>query len=531
MKTNFVSWLLVATFGFVSIVQATAQTNTDKRPNILFIVVDDQSPFDLKIYNPKSELQTPTLDQLAAEGMVFDSARHMGAWVGAVCTSSRHMIMSGRTLWHIPDRGRKNNPHGADERLVPPDLADFTLPAVFNAAGYDTMRTCKNGNSYEAANAKFKVRHDATKRGGTDESGSHWHAEQVLNYLNDRQAKTQTEPFLIYFGFSHPHDTRDGKPELLAKYGATNHADKNSIPALNPSQPALPVGYLPEHPFHHGQPGLRDEEQVSGVWKNRDEATIRNETGRQFACSENIDIQIARVLEKLKEMDELDNTYIIYTADHGMAIGRHGLQGKQNLYEHTWRVPFIVKGPGVKVGRVPGDIYLLDVLATVCDLTGVAAPKTSEGISFKPVLAGQQESIRDVMYGCYCGGTKPGMRSVRRGDWKLIQYDVLDGKVREHQLFNLKENPHEFLAEHHAADVVKLTGIQPTKEQVNLAEDPRYAEKLAEMEALLLAEMRRLDDPYRLWNQPDDGLQFPAPPETKAKAAPNAKRQAKAGAK
>ncbi|MGB7325337.1 MAG: sulfatase-like hydrolase/transferase, partial [Rubripirellula sp.] len=490
-------------------VTAGAAEGQAKRPNILFVLVDDQSPYDLSCYNPATELQTPTLDRLAAEGMVIDSARQMGAWVGAVCTSSRHMIMSGRTLWHIPDRGNKttNNPNAANPNLVPPDLVDYTMASVFNRAGYDTMRTCKKGNSYDAANKQFTVVHDATKRGGTDQSGSHWHGQQVVDYLNDREAKSDADPFLIYFGFSHPHDTRDGKPELLAKYGATNHRDKNSLPAANPKQPALPVGYLPAHPFHHGQPGLRDEEHVSGVWTNRDERTIRNEMGREFACSENIDVQLDRVLQKLDSMGELDNTYVIYTSDHGMAIGRHGLQGKQNLYEHTWRVPFIVKGPGIKPGsRAPGDIYLLDVLATICDLAGIEAPKTNEGISFKPVLEGKTDSVRDVMYGCYCGGTKPGMRCVKQGDWKLIQYDVLDGAVQEQQLFNLAENPSEFLAQHHDADLAKLTGQAPSADQTNLAGDARYADKLAEMESLMLAEMRRLDDPHRLWNQPDDGL-------------------------
>jgi choline-sulfatase len=74
----------------------------DQRPNILFILVDDQSPFDLKIYNPSSKLQTPNIDRLAAEGMVLDAAYHMGSMSGAVCTPSRHMIMSGRTVWHLP---------------------------------------------------------------------------------------------------------------------------------------------------------------------------------------------------------------------------------------------------------------------------------------------------------------------------------------------------------------------------------------------------------------------------------------------
>ena len=329
----------------------------EERPNFLFIVVDDQSPFDLGVYNPRSTLETPHIDRLAAEGMVFDAAYHMGAWVGAVCTPSRHMIMTGRSVWHIPGRRGDAGAHpvAGDTGLVPPDLAQHTIPAVFNRAGYDTMRTCKKGNSYEAANQLFAVRKDATKRGGTDETGSAWHAEQVLEYLGDREETGDTDPFLIYFGFSHPHDTRDGTPELLAKYGAVNHKDRSSLPPSNPNQPPLPVNYLPEHPFFHGHPGLRDEVAVSGVWERRDERTIRNEIGREFACSENIDIQIGRVLDRLEAMGELDRTYVFYTADHGIAIGRHGLQGKQNLYEHTWRVPFIVKGPGIAPGsRVPG---------------------------------------------------------------------------------------------------------------------------------------------------------------------------------
>jgi arylsulfatase A-like enzyme len=174
-----------------------------------------------------------------------------------------------------------------------------------------------------------------------------------------------------------------------------------------------------------------------------------------------------------------------------MAVGRHGLQGKQNLYEHTWRVPFIVKGPGIRPGtRARGNIYLLDVLPTLCDLAGIAAPKTVEGVSFKPVLEGERETVRDVLYGVYCGGTKPGMRCVKQGDWKLIKYDVMDGTVRRTQLFNLKENPHEFLAEHERSALL----------ETNLADDPKFAEKRREMETLLLSEMLRLDDPYRLWD-------------------------------
>lgn len=472
-----------------------------EKPNILFILVDDQSPFDFKFHNPESTLDSPNIDRIASGGMIFDSAYHMGSFSGAVCMPSRHMIMSGRTVWHLPV--------GPGAEDCPPKLEENTLGAVFNRAGYSTMRTCKQGNSYPAANKRFSVVHDATKRGGTDETGSAWHADRVLDFLNDRKTGKDEKPFFIYFGLSHPHDVRDGTPELLAKYGATNHRDKSTAPPAHPKQPPLPPNWLPAHPFDNTHMNVRDEVSVSGVWQRRDEATIRNEIGREYACSENIDIQIGRVLKRLEDAGELDNTYVFYTADHGMAIGRHGLQGKQNLYEHTWRVPMVVKGPGIKPGsRAPGNIYLGDLLATFCDLTGVAPPETNEGTSFKPVLLDEKQTVRDTLYGVYSGGEKPGMRSVKQGDWKLIEYESTSKGVRESQLFNLKENPHEFLAEHD----------QP--EAANLTADPKHAAKLAEMRALLLAEMRRLDDPWRFTNQPDDGLASPPARQGKIKKKP-----------
>lgn len=475
---------------------ASEKTSAPGRPNVLLIVVDDQSPFDLRPYDPASPLEAPHIDRLAAEGMTLDGAYHMGSWSGAVCTPSRHMIMSGRTLWHLPKNGRRNvqqNP------LCPEDLAEHTLAAVFNRAGYDTMRTCKKGNSYAAANAQFTVVKDATKRQASDEGGSTWHGDQVIDYLEEREATGDADPFLIYFGFSHPHDPRWAKDELLAKYGAHNE----EIPEESPENaPPLPVNWLPRHPFHHGHPGLRDEVNVQGVMLRRDPATIRNEIGRQLACNENIDVQIGRVLAKLEAMGELENTFVVYTADHGMAIGRHGLQGKQNLYEHTWRVPMIAMGPGIEAGgRAQGNVYLLDILATICDLTGVEAPPTNEGTSFAPVLRGERATVRDVLYGAYCGGTKPGIRAVRRGNWKLVKWDSLDGFVQRTQLFNLSGNPLELLPVHHNGAVIRATGRRPQRHETNLAHDPRFAEVRAELEALLLEEMMRLDDPYRLWDQ------------------------------
>jgi arylsulfatase A-like enzyme len=474
-----------------------APCTTQERPNILFILVDDQSPFDLQVYDKNSPCRTPVINSLAAEGTVLDGAYHMGSWSGGVCTPSRHMIMSGRSVWHLPRRGIRNEKQNP---LCPTDLANNTMAAIFNRAGYETMRTCKRGNSYQAANKQFTTVHDRTNRQADPKHGSPWHAERVLDYLQGRDESSTNKPFLIYFGFSHPHDPRHAPDELLAHYGANNRTVSQPPSEL---APPLPINYLPAHPFHHGHQGLRDEVKVQGVNRKRDEATIRNEIGRQYACNESIDIQIGRVLDKLRAMGELNNTIIIYTSDHGMAIGRHGLQGKQNLYEHTWRVPMIVKGPGIPVGkRVQGNVYLLDVLPTLCDFASIKPPATIEGLSMRSVLEGKQTHLRDVLYGVYAGGSKPGMRCVRKGNWKLIQYDAIDGFVQQTQLFDLATNPNEILKQHHVDTVEALTRNNPNRGQVNLANNPAFAAKQAEMQALLLSEMKRLDDPYRMWNQP-----------------------------
>ncbi|MFM9010539.1 MAG: sulfatase-like hydrolase/transferase [Planctomycetota bacterium] len=482
---------------------AAARVSGPRRPNILLIIADDQSPFDLRAYDPRSRLETPVLDRLAARGTVLDAAYHMGSFSGAVCTPSRHMIMTGRSLWHLPigpEGGGKAS--AAWVRRCPADIEDHELPAVFNAAGYDTMRTCKQDNCYEGADRRFAVRHDATKRAGTHEAGSGWHADRVLDFLADRAVAGDTDPFLIHLGFSHPHDTRNGTPELLARYGATNHADPDRPPPRHPLQPPLPVDWLPRHPFDTTDLEVRDEVAVSGVGRRRDEATIANELGREFACSQNIDRQIGRVLDRLAALGELEHTWILYTSDHGIAIGRHGLMGKQNLYEHTWRVPLIVAGPGVKPGaRAPGNVYLADILATLCDVAGIDPPASNEGTSFLPVLSGDRPHVREVLYGAYCGGAKPGIRSIRRGDWKLIRYESPAGGAVT-QLFDLADNPHELLAEHHEGHVTAATKAAPRPAQRNLAADQAQAVIRQELEGLLRVEMERLDDPYRFADQP-----------------------------
>jgi len=489
MKHPFSSFTLGVLF--IVAVGCTLEAAAEQQsPNILLILADDLSPFSLHAYG-NTVCETPNIDRLAAEGLTFDAAYHMGAWTGAVCTASRTMIMTGRTVWHIP--GARGTPLDRNKQYRQ-TAAEQSLPAIFNRAGYSTFRTCKEGNSYDEANRLFQVSKIAGTKMRIDPRNSNWHGDRIVEYLEERAKSDDRGPMLLYFGMTHPHDPRYGLPELLDKYGAVNDGD---LATPNPNAPALPKNYLPAHPFPHGHPGLRDEEKVQGVMTRRDEATVRNEIGREYACIENIDREIGRVLEQLDAMGELDNTYIFFTSDHGIAVGRHGLMGKQNLYEHTWRVPMIVRGPGIKAGaRTDAMVYLLDLLPTFCQLTGTPIPDTVEGESFDKVLHGKTTAARDVVYGVYCGGTKPGIRSVRKGNWKLVTHDLLQGKVQQTQLFDLTSNPQELLAEHHTPALQAKLNLNSTPDQVNLADDPQFVQKRTELEQLLREQQQRWDDPY-----------------------------------
>ncbi len=475
-------------------------------PNFLFIIADDMDTYAVNAYRNSEPaekdaegkaygIDTPNIDRLAREGMLFHQARLMGADMAAVCTPSRTCIMTGKGTWR---------------RLEGVTAAD-TLPGVFNRGlregkaplPYATYRTCKQGNSFPMANKEFSVVKDATKRGNTDSNGSEWHGDAALDFLADWQGKHRPEgkPFLMYLGFSHPHDTRMARtdPDLTGRYGCVNTEDPGGL-ILNPKAPPLPLNHLsctletyPAHPFDHGDLNVRDEKNVPGMLAYRTAPVVRNEIGRNFACVDWMDRQIGRVLARLEDPDGdgdksdsiLANTYIVFTSDHGIAIGRHGLQGKQNLYEHSWRVPYIVRGPGIAAGtQSDALIYLHDSFPTLCDLAGIDLPATiseADGKSFRHVLEGSSAKHRDALYGLYAGGKKPGIRAVTDGRFKLITYDIGKGAPKVTQMFDLKENPFELLPRH---------GVE------NLADLPAHAAERKRLEELLATKAQLNGDPF-----------------------------------
>ncbi len=134
----------------------------------------------------------------------------------------------------------------------------------------------------------------------------------------------------------------------------------------------------------------------------------------------------------------MDNTYIIFTADHGLACGQHGLMGKQNMYEHSMRPPLILVGKDIpQAERRDVHVYLQDVMPTTLQLAGVSKPDHIEFNSLIPYIKdAEAQSAYDAIYGCY---EKNLQRMIRVDDWKLIVYP----KAKVVRLYNVAEDPHE----------------------------------------------------------------------------------------
>lgn len=422
-------------------------------PNVLFIFTDDQREDTIgALGNP--HIRTPHLDALAGEGVVFNNAYCMGGFSGAVCMPSRMMTLRGRSWFSVRD--------------LPPGFPN--LAASMNAGGYETFFLGKMGNTDPEVQEQFSrcgyvmpQRHEGALPKNADElvrregiPGAHI-AEGAMEFLRGRD---RTRPFFMYLAGPEPHDPRVAPQAYLDMY------DEAALP--------LPANYLPYHPFNNGELLIRDEQLAP--WP-RTEPEIRRHLRDYYAVITHMDEQIGRIFQVLKDLGEYDNTLIVFSSDQGIAIGSHGLMGKQNLYEHSMGVPLIFAGPGIPKGkRVDAFAYLFDVFPTLCALTGVPVPPGLDGISLAPVIRGEQEAVRDSIFLAY----RDVQRAVRQGPWKLIRYPQVD----KTQLFNLAEDPAE------------------TKD---LAADAAYAGKVAELLQIMEQQQTRYGD-----RQP---LRAPSPQE------------------
>lgn len=390
--------LLVASAAAV----ACATDAVTRKPNVLFLFADDQRADTIAaLGNPA--IKTPTLDELARSGFVFRNAYCLGSNQGAVCTPSRNMLLSGRTYFRW-----KGPLASADEP---------NLPASMNAAGYSTYHHGKRGNSALNIQAKFEINKylkndDDERRSG--EPGREI-VDDAIAFLNSR---SDDRPFCMYLAFGNPHDPRVAAQKYLDQY------ERDKIP--------LPKNFLPRHPFDNGELQVRDEKLAP--WP-RTEEDIRRHLHEYYAVITALDGHIGRLIATLKQLDQFENTIVVYSADHGLAMGSHGLMGKQNLYEHSMKAPLIFAGPGIPRGASEALVYLLDIFPTLCDLASTEIPIGLDGKSLKAVITGQSRGMRDSLGLAY----RDVQRVIRDERWKLLRYPHVD----KTQLFDLRADPDE----------------------------------------------------------------------------------------
>ncbi|MCA9063434.1 MAG: sulfatase-like hydrolase/transferase [Planctomycetaceae bacterium] len=412
----------------------------DRRPNIVLLVADDQRPDTIAaLGNPV--IQTPSLDRLVQQGTVVKGA----TCANPICTPSRAEILTGCSGFRmgVLDFG------GTIDRSVP------SMARWLQTAGYSTWYVGKWHNSgrptdhgYQASRGLFGSgggkyaipQTDYANREVTGYRGwifqddernlfpeqgvgltpniSSAFADAAISVISEQAGADR--PFFLHVNFTAPHDPLMLPPGWEMTY--------------TPEMVQLPPNFLPEHPFDHGN--LKGRDELLFQWPRTHEET-RRELAAYYAVISHLDQQIGRILDSLEQTQSDQNTIVVFTSDHGLAIGSHGLRGKQNMYEHTIGVPLILRGPGIRPHlQLDADCYLRDLFPTLCELAGVTSPESQiDGRSLVPVLTGDAPRIHDFITGYF----RDSQRMIRSDGWKYIRYPV----AKREQLFNLQTDPYE----------------------------------------------------------------------------------------
>jgi arylsulfatase A-like enzyme len=422
-------------------------------PNILFLLADDMRADTIAAHgNP--HIRTPHLDTLVAAGFSFRGNYIFGGNSGAVCVPSRAMLMSGKTWFRVDTASLQ----GA--KLLPEVFADHGY-VTFGAGKWHNgqpswLRAFQRGKTVMfggmSDHSKVPVRDlglngKLTAERVGEKFSSELFADSVIEFLQTHDGR---KPFFAYVAFAAPHDPRMPPLSFREPYYR--------------NLPPLPANFLPQLPFDNGMmKGGRDENL--GAWP-RTEAMIRDQLAEYYGLITHMDEQIGRILAALKRTPQADNTLIIFAADNGLALGSHGLLGKQSVFEHSMKVPLVLVGPGIPKGQsTTAFTYLLDLFPTLCDVIGAARPPGLEGESLRPLWEGTKGRVRESVFLPFL----QIQRAVRDDRWKLIAYP----KIGHLQLFDLQTDPHE---------------------TTNLIERPEHAAHIARLLKLMKEWQARVDD-------------------------------------
>lgn len=423
----------------------TESSAAGSRPNILFLIADDHR-YQAVRSNGDPVVQTPALDALAACGVSFQGAYIHGGCSAAVCVPSRAALATGVNPFRAQQEAGPGAPGEAPRHsqvhsgCIRPELA--LLGETFRRAGYATFATGKWHNDKASFHRSFAAARDVFFGGmcahervpvqDHDPAGGYGperervaegdssvlFADAAISFLRGHRSGS---PFFLYAAFTAPHDPRTPPPAYRAMYP--------------PEAMPVPPNFAPMHPFNNGELDIRDERLAAFP---RDPAEIQRHLAEYYGMISHLDHQLRRILAALEETGGAANTIVVYVADHGLSVGQHGLLGKQNLYDHSIRVPLILAGPGTPAGRRPRAlVYSHDLFPTLCELCGIQIPDTVESRSLRPVWE-EETAGREAVFAAY----KNLQRMLRRGRWKLIEYTV-PRRPRFRQLFDLETDPWE----------------------------------------------------------------------------------------
>jgi arylsulfatase A-like enzyme len=418
-------------FGFSS-----ALAQGPRRPNVVLLVADELRP-DVIGALGHPVVETPGLDRLCRQGTVFSYA----TCAYPLCFPSRAEMLTGCTAFRT-GVGIRTSSLGRELPL---------WPEVMQQAGYRTFHVGKwhvagrpKERGYDESVGLFAggkrpdtPQFDHAGREVTGYVGWQFQTddgrlmpERGIGLTPDISAafadaaisvieREDERPFFLHVNFTAPHDPR------LFPTGYEKKYEAGRLP--------LPANFLPRHPFDHGNLSGRDEVLLPTP---RTEKETRAELAAYYAVVTHLDAQVGRILKSLDKARLAENTLVIFTSDHGLALGSHGLVGKQNMYEHTLRVPLVVRGPGVPEGKNrEALVYLRDLFPTVCELCGAQAPGQLDGRSFADVVQGKKESHHPFVVGYF----QNKQRAIRTERWKLVWYPEL----KREQLFDLAADPDE----------------------------------------------------------------------------------------
>ncbi len=412
----------------------SAQNEKHERPNIIFILTDDQRWSALG-YAGNPVAKTPEMDKLAESGVYFSQA----LVTTPICSASRSSIFTG-----LHERTHK---YTFQTGSIRSEFMDIAYPKLLKEAGYYTGFYGKFGVNSPGKEAMFDKIEDYDRNGRFSDYRGYFYktldgdtvhltrytGQKALDFIDDVPGN---KPFSLSLCFSAPH-AHDGAP---LQYFWQDESDKLY------QNMEMPKADISDDKYFEALPKLvRDGfNRVRWFWKDDTPEKYQHSTKGYYRMIYGIDLEIAKIRTKLEEKGLAENTVIILMGDNGFFLGERQISGKWLMYDNSIRVPLIVYDPRVGKHQDISDMALnIDVPATILDIAGVDVPETYQGKSLLPIVRGEEKTLdRDTILVEHLWefDNIPPSEGVRTSEWKYLRY-INDKSIEE--LYNLVDDPKE----------------------------------------------------------------------------------------